>query len=96
MKPGPSGRFHAAHLWVFLLKLPNLKLKTWPKQLLGSLPLDIALPALYVFEKHLIRKTSVSQFNLKALKKVFDQILNLAAKKISSRQPILFHLVASN
>jgi hypothetical protein len=23
---------------------PNLKLKTWPKQLLGSLPLDIALP----------------------------------------------------
>jgi len=24
---------------------PNLELKTWPKQLLGYLPLDIALPA---------------------------------------------------
>jgi hypothetical protein len=28
----------------FETKLPNLMLKTWPKQLLGSLPLDIALP----------------------------------------------------
>ncbi len=29
----------------FEAKLPNLMLKTWPKQLIGSLPLDIALPA---------------------------------------------------
>ncbi len=29
----------------FETKLPNLILKTRPKQLLGSLPLDIALPA---------------------------------------------------
>jgi hypothetical protein len=29
----------------FETKLPNLMLKTLPKQLLGSLPLDIALPA---------------------------------------------------
>jgi hypothetical protein len=26
-------------------KLSNLELKTWPKQLLGSLSLDIALPS---------------------------------------------------
>ncbi len=38
------GHLHAAHLWCYLVKLPNLKLKTWHKQLLGSLPLDIALP----------------------------------------------------
>ncbi len=30
-------------LW-YGAKLPNLKLKTQPKQLLGSLPLDIAFP----------------------------------------------------
>ncbi len=29
----------------FETKLPNLKLKTWPKQLLGSLPLVIVLPS---------------------------------------------------
>jgi hypothetical protein len=29
----------------FEIKLPNLILKTRPKQFLGSLPLDIALPA---------------------------------------------------
>ncbi len=28
----------------YTIKLPNLKLKTRPKQLLGSLPLDITLP----------------------------------------------------
>jgi len=33
----------------FETKLPNLILKTQPKQLLGSLPLDIALPVLTVF-----------------------------------------------
>ncbi len=32
-------------LWYYETILPNLKLKTRPKQLLGSLPLDIALPA---------------------------------------------------
>jgi hypothetical protein len=38
-----SGHLHAADLWFYLVKLPNLNLKTWSKQLLGSLPLDIAL-----------------------------------------------------
>jgi hypothetical protein len=35
---------HAEHFWCFQVKLPNLKLKTLPKQLLGSLPLVITLP----------------------------------------------------
>jgi hypothetical protein len=44
-----SGHLHAAHLWCYLAKLPNLKLKTRHKQLLGSLPLDIALPDIINF-----------------------------------------------
>jgi hypothetical protein len=32
------------HLLHSIALRPNLELKTWPKQLLGSLPLDIVLP----------------------------------------------------
>jgi hypothetical protein len=32
------------HFLRSITKQPNLELKTWPKQLLGYLPLDIALP----------------------------------------------------
>jgi hypothetical protein len=41
-----SGLFARCAFMVFCyrVKLPNLKLKIRPKQLLGSLPLDIALP----------------------------------------------------
>jgi hypothetical protein len=39
-----SSHWHAAYLWCYQIKLPNLKFKTWPMQLLGSLMLDIALP----------------------------------------------------
>ncbi len=39
------GHLHAEHLWCYQVKLPNLKLKTWPKQHIGSLPLVTALPA---------------------------------------------------
>jgi hypothetical protein len=39
-----SGCLCAMQLCCFGTKLPNLMLKTWPKQLLGYLPLDIALP----------------------------------------------------
>ncbi len=38
------GHLHAEHFWCYQVKLPNLKLKTQSKQLLGSLPLVIALP----------------------------------------------------
>ncbi len=41
-----SGCVHAMQLYFIEVKLPNLKLKTWPKQLLGSLRLVIALPVL--------------------------------------------------
>jgi hypothetical protein len=34
---------HAGHLCCYQVKLPNLKLKIWPKQLLGSFPFDVAL-----------------------------------------------------
>jgi hypothetical protein len=34
---------HAMHLLHSIAIRLNLELKTWPKQLLGSLPLDIAL-----------------------------------------------------
>ncbi len=43
-----SGHLHAEHFWRYQVKLSNLKLKTCPKQLLGSLveslPLVIVLP----------------------------------------------------
>jgi hypothetical protein len=39
-----SGCVCAMHLSCFETKLPNLMLKTRPKQLLGYLPLDIVLP----------------------------------------------------
>jgi hypothetical protein len=51
-KPGPSFQLQkllcvcAMQLSCFETKLPNLMLKTRPKQLLGSLPLDIALPVM--------------------------------------------------
>ncbi len=39
-----GGHLHAAAFLVSSVKLPYLQVKTWPKQLLGYLPLDIALP----------------------------------------------------
>jgi hypothetical protein len=36
----------AMHLFCYEAKRPNLKLKTWQKQFLGSLPLAFALPGL--------------------------------------------------
>ncbi len=50
-KPGPSfnsrsGCMCARHLFCYEAKQPNLKLKTRPKQLLGSLPIVFALPGM--------------------------------------------------
>jgi hypothetical protein len=39
-----SGHVHVATFLVLSAKLPNLPLKTWLKQLVGSLPLVIVLP----------------------------------------------------
>ncbi len=49
-----GGHLHAAHIWCYQVKLSNLKLKTRPWQLLGSLPLDSALPALSQCKKSTI------------------------------------------
>ncbi len=38
-----NGNLLIEHFWCCQVKLPNLKLKTWPLQLLGYLPLVIAL-----------------------------------------------------
>jgi hypothetical protein len=40
---------HAMHLLHSITIRSNLELKTVPKQLLGSLPLDIALPEEHIF-----------------------------------------------
>jgi hypothetical protein len=39
-----NGCVHDVHFHCYGLKLPNLKLKTWPTQLLGSPPLENVLP----------------------------------------------------
>jgi hypothetical protein len=53
-----SGRLHDATFLVLSVKLPNLQLKTRPKQLLSSLPLVIVLPGLTILGKlgYLIQK----------------------------------------
>jgi hypothetical protein len=38
-----NGRVHVVHFICYGIKLPNLKLKTWPIKVLVSLQLDIAL-----------------------------------------------------
>ncbi len=42
------GHAGISYAMVYTKIQPNLKLKAWPKQLLGSLPLGFALPALAV------------------------------------------------
>jgi len=42
---------HAMHFLRSIVIRPNLELKTRPKQLLGSLPLDVALPRQLDFEQ---------------------------------------------
>jgi hypothetical protein len=43
------GHLHAKHFLCYQVKLPTLKFKTRPKQLLGSLLLVIAFPGLIDF-----------------------------------------------
>jgi len=62
-----SGHLHVAHLWCYQVKLPNLKLKTRPKQPLGYLPLDFAFPIFL-----LSLKTSAKHFRNKRRKNAAD------------------------
>ncbi len=41
-----NGNINTIHLCKYEAKLANLKLKTWPKQLLGSLLLNTPLPGM--------------------------------------------------
>ncbi len=52
---------HTMHLQPGVAKQPNLELKTRPKQLLGSLPLVIALPSLS-FKTFYLRSQSHKTF----------------------------------
>ncbi len=47
---------HTMHLRPGVAKQPNLELKTQPKQLLGSLPLVIALPVLSLYQRAPMRQ----------------------------------------
>jgi hypothetical protein len=54
------GHLHAEHLWCYQVKLPNSKLKTRLKQLLGFLLLVIALPG--VPDGNTVRVSSLLYF----------------------------------
>jgi hypothetical protein len=72
---------HAEHFWCYQVKLPNLKLKTRPKQLLGSLLLVIALT---VFTFLLIIEGATEkalQFTV-ALKSINDKNVGLCGAKM--------------
>jgi len=43
------GHLHAEHFWCYQERLPNLKLKTRPKQLLGSLPEHMPVCSINVY-----------------------------------------------
>ncbi len=62
------GHLQAEHFWCYQVKLPNLKLKTRPKQLLGSLLLVIALPGLvkfcWLFHFHILSFFRFVEFRL--------------------------------
>jgi hypothetical protein len=49
-----NGYVHAVNFFCYGAKLPNFKLKTWPKQLLRYLPIDIVLRVfgLQTFDRH--------------------------------------------
>jgi hypothetical protein len=46
------GRACIGHVIVHIPKQPNLKFKTQPKQRLGYLPLDFALPVLTIYQSY--------------------------------------------
>ncbi len=61
-----SGCMPTMHLLPSVAIQPNLELKTWAKQLLGSLPLVIALPAVvFVYNYWILYKIVISRYFLK-------------------------------
>ncbi len=48
-----SGCLPAVQFCYFETKLPSLKLKNWNERLLGSIPLDVALPAIFYLDLYI-------------------------------------------
>ncbi len=70
-----SGHLHAGTFLVLSVKLPNLMLKTLPKQLLGSLLLVIALPALCLtIDKKLKILPSLERPKMRDLLRIYDPL----------------------
>jgi hypothetical protein len=70
---------HTMHLLPSVAKQPNLELKTRPKQLLGSLPLVIALPGYSVAAQQciLVDRTANSTIYGVCINKYIDPVCEL-------------------
>ncbi len=73
------GHLQAEHFRCYQVKLPNLKLKTQIKQLLGFLPLVIALPNLAQPQGPLPRIPRLAKFagKMDLMKSQFDELSHL-------------------
>jgi hypothetical protein len=84
-----SGCMCAMHLCYYEAKLPNLKLKTWPKQLLGSLPITFALSALRIMACSLSTLNNLT-ISLTTLKMTFS----ITTLSIMTLSLIMLHKLA--
>ncbi len=57
-----NARGYVLYFLCYRVKLPSIKLKTQPEQLLSSLPFDIALPGYYDFGNHKVELKSYQDF----------------------------------
>ncbi len=73
----------------FITKWPNLKLKTWPKQLLGSLPLAFALPITVLVISAKVCAHHTSNYKKKLLYRIVPRRLKSV---MGRRKPLKSHL----
>jgi hypothetical protein len=71
------GRLQSEHFWFYLVKLPNLKLKTLSKQLLNSLLLVIALNVVMLSATNKPRMLSVIMLNVVMLRVVAPMFVDI-------------------
>jgi len=69
---------------VLLVKLPNLKLKTRPKQLLGSLPLVITLLAASICNSFIINTPNIKR--IKSKTELIEQNMNYSRLSVEERK----------
>ncbi len=77
------GHLHAEHFWCYWEELPNLKLKTRPKQLLGSLPLFKALNVIMLSATYKPPMLSVIMLNVVMLRVVAPMFVDIIGMKES-------------